>query len=452
MLRHPLLLVALIALVVSPALAQMPTPPSDTSDPRILVLLPQQVTIDKKLKKEAEAFLVTARQGLVASTAEQLSMIDSLRAEPEKFERLGISLAETEEVIRSQPDFAKADFGTMVTVMTTSMLWNKIAIHAYNNAKVRGVFEPTKLDSATLAQLAARRDAHFILALPSISIQVDKKKQRVAMFHAQLYDRTGQRLFDTTITSGKDDGESYACRQERFDCPMTNCVTNLIPPIIYQIVQNLPKSIYEKRLTALRNEVLLRDYYGKPVSLRIKNLLPIDSTMPPLSTVFACFANPDTTAIVALYFGPKSLRTFENVNGFGITNIAIDAPNGDFRDLDDETNTCGFMLTGAKVDGRWYFKRQGITYLNADSVEAGRKKFMLTLQKFNFFRPMSTEPNPDFWSSGLFERVPDPSSFLSKTDMGRLDATKLELFRKYVGQYIFVFEQIATEDLQKARE
>lgn len=452
MLRHPLLLVALIALVVSPALAQMPTPPSDTSDPRILVLLPQQVTIDKKLKKEEAKFVAGMKRDLTEAYAEAASIVNSLKANPEMVTKLGISIAEADSMLRSVPDISKADFGWVVADQSASFLRHELAAHHYRNGvEATPVFIPTKLDSASIAAIAAERKAHFVLCFPTVKLWTDKSGKRFGTMRTQLYAADGRRLLDTSVTAGDENqGFTYTCADHRLDCPVINALSVIVPTVVRDIERNTPKTVYARRLAELRSQTLMRDYYGKPVNLRIKNLLPIDSTMPPLSAVYACFANADTSAIVALYAERSSARGLGEGNRYGDRNVTI--ATNDFRDLDNTSNTYAFFLTGAKVNGRWYFMKQQVTYFDADSLELGRRMFFLELQNYNFFRPMSVEANPEFWSTGLFEKVPDSLHRDPVKDVPALYDPAYARRLTFVGQYRFVAEQMAEEEERNARQ
>lgn len=447
MTRLPILFAAGIISMAAPLFAQTLVPPSDTADPHVVVLLPSETTIDKGLRREVEKLLVDIRRQLQENVRASRELRDSIKANPQEFRTQGLGEEDVDSALALlPPDPSRVDLGTLASLATANVLGNTL-LSKYPTSHVSISFAPPGTDSAGIAHVADAYHASFVASFPTLKL-TRKKGKTLVMLHLQLFEtEKGLTSLDTTIVADDDAKNSpKGCRNGSFECAM-NAATSVAAGAAFRaIIRQLPKEVYYEKLRQARTQALLTEYYGRPVPLRIKNLLPIDSTMPLLSAAYVAIVNPDSSQMVVLYAGAGKHVAYEP-RGYGDQASLVSM--GDFSSLDRGASTYAFILTGARVNGKWFFAKQNFVYSDAESVEETQKQFLVELQNYNFFRKFSIDPNPEFWSSGLFARVEDPAK------MREYDPSS-PFFRKltresagYIGMFRFVADQLRS---QKQRE
>jgi hypothetical protein len=444
MLRSLLITTAALAALALPLVAQTLAPPADTSDPRIVVLLPNDVAIDKGLKKEMEKFIAAERRLIQENVGSMRMLRDSISANPASFRAKGLRAEDIDSSLAMfPPDPGRIDFGALTSMAVASFL-NSLILDRYRHGAVAISYAPVSLDSAGLGTVAAAYRASYLVALPSLKLLRKKGKLQATLRLAIFEAGKPQAMADTTLTVAADDLPAGAgCNEGTVQCVMNAGTRPAAAYAAAQIKSHLPKNLYGAQLKGARAKVLQERYLAQAVPLRIRNVLPIDSTMPMLSAAYSWLVNRDTTQFVVLFAGAGKHTAYEpeeSRSGSGKKGL------GDFSDLDDAANTYAFALTAASVNGHWYFAKQDFTYFDTESVEEARKEFLLGLQRYELFLPDGTEPvNPAFWSTGLFAHVEDPATTRELAPADPAARRKLKRESAHVGMIRFVADQIGDE-------
>ena len=64
-----------------------------------------------------------------------------------------------------------------------------------------------------------------------------------------------------------------------------------------------------------------------------------------------------------------------------------------------------YLLVGVLYDDEWYIKEEQSMTFHPPDLEIGKQQYFNGLQGWNYFKENSTEYNPDFWKTKLFETV-----------------------------------------------
>jgi hypothetical protein len=443
---HSLLFIAL-ALLAREACAQIPAPPADTSDPSIVVLMPGRVDVAGAIaakKKKADAEYRDANDKGIAQARQQ---IQELRNNPERL--AAMDSARRERILKSElafDDVAKSvkQFGVVSLLSYGSESYITYLLHErFPGLSVHAVADSSTLDAGALSRIALRTGSHFVLTFPSVRFDAHGANP-FAMVRGALYDsRTGSFLFDTTVVGDPDNHGFATTCSPGLQCTMVNALGYFSTATALAVMDNSPKVRYAANIARLRSGILMERYYGRPCAQRVIDLIPRDSTLPDISALYACFANSDTTQVVAFMAESTERRMFDKKERYGDRNIKIEQ---DFKDFDHVSNIYAFILTGALVDGVWRFGKQDVTYMSDSTLEAGRRTFFVAgLLHHNFFADGGIEPGAAFWTSGLFERVEDPRLLKGFDSESPYYRNMLEADKDYIGMYRFVAEKLRSE-------
>jgi hypothetical protein len=71
----------------------------------------------------------------------------------------------------------------------------------------------------------------------------------------------------------------------------------------------------------------------------------------------------------------------------------------------DIPSNYAYIVKGVLSDGKWHYKKDMVTYFEADNENDGRLKYLNNLQSWGYFKNSLTEVDPDFWDGELFEDI-----------------------------------------------
>jgi hypothetical protein len=162
------------------------------------------------------------------------------------------------------------------------------------------------------------------------------------------------------------------------------------------------------KLQEKRFKVLMEKYYAQKMDNDfLKSIIsPADSNIS-LNTTYHVMVNEDKTKFVAFFlqqFAPEDFKNFRESKKDKRVNImtTTDALEGGlFADL----NTYAHTVTAVKYNKKWYYEKTNVTYFAAATLNGAKQYFFNYLQEWNFFKEKSTEFNPEFWETILFEKV-----------------------------------------------
>lgn len=448
-----ILLLFISIIVTARAHTQVLPLPVDTLDPSVVILAPTTTKVDPQLDASVRA----ANEKAHAMLNILVEQIDKGLAEKE-YEKLSAYLDSSSINERvAQATEQAGVYRTYASKYQRSLLGSQISVSMwmYVTYYLHGTFvdpvvklsaDSSSLDRDYLAAVAKRYGVRYVISFPTVRIGADQKEV-FAKVRGVLFDsRADKFLIDTMITGDENShGEPFACR-EKLPCTIINCGAHFCEIMSRAMTATTPKIAFANELWKLRSQALRERHCIHPCSQAILARIPHDPIVPATAGAITCFANSDTTKIVAL----MALMTSRS-SWIPMSNGRYPTDTTGIRGDDDpnpDTSIFSFILHGALVDGKWYFAKSHVAFGRTEIAES-RLSLIDALQLYGFFEENDTVPSMRFWESGLFERVTDPRTS-PRFDPDRYsDQQALKQFEEYGGMYRFVAEQLQRERAER---
>ncbi len=153
----------------------------------------------------------------------------------------------------------------------------------------------------------------------------------------------------------------------------------------------------EQQLSQDRYRVLINTYYNRNFDKNNfqKKVLILDTSIN-MNKVYQAIFNLDSTRFIAFFL-------FQVIDSNLLKIPAVLAPG--------EIVTYQYLVCGIKYNNNWYYNPTWYGYNTvflAKTIEDRKKDFLNQLQDYNFFKENSTEFNPKFWESELFNKIKVP--------------------------------------------
>jgi hypothetical protein len=156
-------------------------------------------------------------------------------------------------------------------------------------------------------------------------------------------------------------------------------------------------SIFFKKEAQLKQDrfrILINKYYDEKFDKNyFKKKIPITDSNIDMDIVYQALFNSDSTRFVAFFI-------IEAIDSIKLRPAILIYPNALF--------TKQYLVCGILQNNKWYFNTiwYGYNYVVlANTMEERKKDFFNFLQGLSFFKESSTEFNPEFWQSKLFEKI-----------------------------------------------
>lgn len=192
------------------------------------------------------------------------------------------------------------------------------------------------------------------------------------------------------------------------------------------------------KLQQQRFDILVTKYLDQPMEREaLAAIISSADTNINIDNAYQLIMNEDKTKFVSFFleqFNAQNFKAFSDSKKDKSITILTNEDIMKEGDL-DEVNTYGYIVYGVKYNEKWYYEKNEVTYFAAASLNEGKQVYFNNLQKWDFFIKKSTEINPNFWSTLLFEKV--PQSAASDT---------------YWSPYIGVYEVVAKQMIKEKEE
>ncbi len=197
---------------------------------------------------------------------------------------------------------------------------------------------------------------------------------------------------------------------------------------------------------------LMEDYYPRSYDKEFlsKIIQPTDGNIN-TGTIYQCITDSSKTKFVAFFLEQFSADNYQEFKNSKKDNNVTIISNMNIKDsgfLNDIPKTYAYIVKGLKFKGKWYYKKDNVTYFNSNSSEEGRKEYFNNLQGWDYFKDNSTQLNPFFWEGNLFPKVVDRTK---DPDWAKYGSTILKHEEEENLDYIGLYEIVADE-LKKQKE
>lgn len=407
-------------------------------EPTILILSPNETKYEKSFKKEVAKYNNSILKNNNTSETESYLKSEDFLSQPENIR----------EMIKSEMKFAKnIDFFKNASSISEQFLAYRF-FEKFPNLLI--ILKDQKSDGSlnNLKTISENEKFQYILNFSKIELY---KKDNVgyAEIKVQLFDDLSNSIIldKSYIGDWNNPGFEFACTNESINCTVNNALSKALNDIIYTIAINSPTLKKEKQLSQERLNLLSSEYLRKNFDEKFLKTISSKSNHKP----FQLLLNDDKTKFVAFFIEQVSSQDFKDLTkNKKDKNVKIISPN-DIKDkefLDEIPRTYAYIIKAVKYNDKWYYEKSNVTYFQANSINEGEEQYFNNLQQWNFFKENSTELNPDFWETNLFEKVPDLKKDPDWDKYGEsIWKTDEVNNRNYIGLY-----EIVADSLRKVKQ
>ena len=412
-------------------------------EPQILIIAPNVTKNEKAFDKEIANFNKQIKKNINASEQENALNSTDFEKQTENFQIIE----------KSEIEFAKnLDFFKQASFISEQFLIYRF-FEKFPNLLIKLKDIKSNGTLPDLKALSEKEKLQYVLNFASIEF-FKESNITYAKISVQLYDHTTNTILLNKNYTGdwSNPGFEFTCEDKSISCSLNNALSKALGEIIYTIASNSPTLKREEQLQQERFDLLMKNYISQPFDKQfIKNIISSADSNINLNIAYQALFNNDKTKFVAFFLEQVSAQDFKTLSDNKKDKNVNIISSKDIKDegfLDDLPKTYGYIVKGLKYKNQWYYEKSNVTYFEAENLNGGKRKFFNNLQNWNFFKINSTECNPDFWETKLFEKVPDLKQDPDWENYGESIWETDEINnRPYIGLY-----QIVANSLQKDLE
>ena len=410
-------------------------------EPTIVILSPNETSYEKSFEKELTEYNKTLINNNYKNEEVQTYLSSSeFKSQPENIQ----------EMTKSEIEFSKKmNFFKQASSISEQFLAYRF-FEKFPNLLIKLKDQKSNGTLNDLRQISKKENVQYVINFSKIELY---KQDMIsyAKIKIQLYDNiTNSIILDKFyIGDWNNPGFEFSCSNQSINCTLNNALSKSLKDIIYTIAVNSPTLKREKQLQQERYNILVNNFLNKDFNDHL--LKKVVSNYQ--NNAFQILSNQDSTKFVAFFIEQVSSQNFKTLtDNKKDKNVKIISPN-DIKDkefLEEIPRTYAYIIKAVKYNGKWYYEKSNVTYFQANSIKEGEEQYFNNLQQWNFFKENSTELNPDFWETSLFEKVPnlknDPDWDKYGDDMWKSDEINN---RNYIGLYEIVADSLRKENQEK---
>ncbi|MEN3322933.1 hypothetical protein VP395_04285 [Mariniflexile soesokkakense] len=409
-------------------------------EPTILILSPNETKYEKSFKKEVTEYNNSLVKNNNTSETESHLKSEDFFSKPENIR----------EMIKSEMEFSKnIDFFKNASSITEQFLAYRF-FEKFPNLLIILKDKKSNGSLINLKKISETEKFQYVLNFSKIELY---KKDNVAYaeIKIQLFDNISNSitLDKSYIGDWNNPGFEFGCTNESINCTINNALSKALNDIIYTIAINSPKLKKEKQLSQERLNLLSNEYLRQDFDEQFLKTILSNSNDEP----FQLLLNDNKTKFVAFFIEQVSSQDFKELTkNKKDKNVKIISPNNikDKEFLEEIPRTYAYIIKAVKYNDKWYYEKSKVTYFQANSINDGEEQYFNNLQQWNFFKENSTELNPDFWETRLFEKVPDLKKDPDWDKYGESIWKTDEINnRNYIGLYEIVADSLRKEKQSK---
>lgn len=415
---------------------------SQSYEPQILILSPNEIKFDKEFDSE-----IKIKNEEIAKYLKKPDYKEAIKSSEFKKQPQNIQLITLSEVKFTE----KLDF-----FKQTSLIAHRYLTHSFyrrfSNLLILLSDTKIKSDENELKALADKEKMQYVLNFSKIEL-FKKNGISFANITVQLFDNEIHKFVINKVYEGDwiNHGFDFACSDKSIECSINNCLSQALKEVISEIASNNPTIKKERKLNQERINQLFSNYYTKSYDKTfLKSIITKTDTNIVLNNLYNITIDSSKTKFVGFFLEQIEVQDFKTIkdkkNDKNVNIISsTDIEDEDF--LKNVPKNYAYIVKGVKYNGKWYFEKSNVTYFEAKSFDEAKQQYFNNLIKWGFFKDNSTKFNHDFWETNLFAKIQDSrkESGIEEKGDGMTNNNK-----SYTGLYEIVANQL--KKLQKTED
>ncbi|NRF42016.1 hypothetical protein [Pedobacter foliorum] len=299
-----------------------------------------------------------------------------------------------------------------------------------------------------LAKIAVDEKMPYVLSFPSAHVAKEKGKF-VLHLKVQLYEAESNSLVvDKEYTGDQiNQGFEFTC-DGSIQCIINNALSAALPDVILQIASN-NRTLQGERILALKRfEIIKTDIFLKnsDPSL-IKSVIGESDSTINLPDLYQTFYSDDKSKFVGFLFRKVDKQNLKGLSDSKTDHNVKILSGSTIRDKDflDIPQNYAYIVKGVLSNGRWYYKKDMVTYFEAENESEGKLEYLNNLQGWGYFKEGLTDIDSDFWEGKLFEKIEDKRKHPDWDEHKDMWEDVERENRNYIGMYELVAERLKEE-------
>lgn len=300
-----------------------------------------------------------------------------------------------------------------------------------------------------LAKLANEEKMPYVLSFPYMHI-AKEKGQFVLYLKVQLYEmESNSLLVDKEYTGDQQNqGFEFSC-DGSINCTINNALSEALVDVLRAIASNNKSLKAEQVLKEKRYRVIETDLLPKALDASlIEKIIPKSDSTIQLSSLYQTLYNADQTKFVGFLYRKVDKQNFKSLAESKKDKQVKILSGSNIKEegfLDHIPQSYSYIVKGVFSNGRWYYKKDKVTYFEAENEKEGKLEYLNNLQSWGYFKDNLTEISPDFWDGELFEKIPDRRKDPNWEEYQDMWETEERENRNYIGMYELVAGQLKEE-------
>ncbi|MFN3195709.1 MAG: hypothetical protein ACE364_07175 [Chlorobiota bacterium] len=415
---------------------------SQNYEPTILILYPNETTVDVGLKNELienENFYEGNRQYRIDKSERNLNQV------PKESENI-------RKIYKKQIEFAKTSgyYGNISSIVE-SLLQYKF-IDRFNNLMIFAVDETSDGKIEELEEIAQKYDMQYVVNFPEVRI-MSKYGKKQSVIKVQLYDDIKKEIVIDKEYKGdsQNPGFEFTCKDGSIECTFNNALSIALREITFQVASNIPSLIREKVVMQERYDVLNYKINNGASNEKIVDIIKDNDTKLETKGYYQGLFSSDSTKFVGFFILDSEVDSIANIKRKEDKHVNI--ITSDLKNIGKTPQFYAYVVAGIEYNSKWYFDKTEVTYFDANSIEEAKLNYFNKLQQWNYFNENSTELNNDFWETNFFSKVKDIKKDPMWEQYGEIAwAAEERNNRDYIGMYNIVAnkfkEKVKNENLE----
>lgn len=412
-----------------------------TFEPQILILTPNEFKYDKTFDKDIKSKNKELSKRPKNSEQSEFVKSEEFKKQPDNIQKITLS-----EISFSE----KLDFSKQASFIAHQYLAYRF-YERFPNLLILLSNNKSNGSSTELKKIADSDKIQYVLNFPRIELY-KRNGISFAKISVQLYDNSSQTFLINSDYEGDwtNPGFEFACSDKSIDCTISNALSKALGDVIYQVASNSPTIKRDRELAQLRFDELVSNYYSNTNDKEfLKPIIPQPDSNIVLKDQYQILIDTSQTKFVAFFIEQVSAQDFKAMKDNKRDKNVNIISSKDIKDegfLDDIPQTYAYIVKGVKHNEKWYYEKSNVTYFEAKTLEEGKQKYFYNLTKWNFFKENSTEFNPDFWETSLFNKIRDIRQDPDWDKYGETIWKTQEVNdRQYIGHYEIVANALKKE-------
>ncbi|MBB2148671.1 hypothetical protein [Pedobacter gandavensis] len=299
-----------------------------------------------------------------------------------------------------------------------------------------------------LAKIARDENIPYVLSFPSAHI-AKEKGHFVLQLKVQLYEAESNSLVLDKEYKGDqtNPGFEFSC-DGSIQCTINNALSGALADVIHQIALNNKTLKAEQILARKRFDFIKSEIFPKNNDLSlIKSVVNQSDSTVNFSDLYQTFYSDDKSKFIGFFFrkvDKQGLKGLSESKKDHNVKILSGASIKDKNFLDVPQNYA-YIVKGVSSKGKWYYKKDMVTYFEAENENEGKLAYLNKLQDWGYFNDNLIAIDPGFWEGKLFKKIEDKRKHPDWEEYNEMWESEERENRNYIGMYKLVADRLKEE-------